>query len=152
MKQAFFKVIENTALTASVYRMVLTGDTSAVTRPGQFVNVRLEGKFLRRPISVCESCGDRLTLLYKVVGGGTAQMAKMAVGETLDVLTGLGNGYDTAPAGDAPLLIGGGVGVPPLYQLAKELLALGKKEPLGVTRPLIGKRADKLYLGFSHLW
>ena len=127
MKQSLFTIAENTPLTASVYRMVLTGDTSAVTRPGQFVNVRLEGKFLRRPISVCECCGDRLTLLYKVVGGGTAQMAKMAVGETLDVLTGLGNGYDTAPAGDAPLLIGGGVGVPPLYQLAKELLTLGKR-------------------------
>ena len=127
MKQSLFTIVENTPLTRSVYRMVLSGDTSAVTRPGQFVNVRLAGKFLRRPISVCECRGDRLTILYKVVGGGTEQMSRMTVGDVLDVLTGLGNGYDLAPAGERPLLIGGGVGVPPLYQLCRDLIALGKR-------------------------
>ncbi|MBQ2718486.1 MAG: dihydroorotate dehydrogenase electron transfer subunit [Clostridia bacterium] len=127
MKQSLFTIAENTPLTESVYRMVLLGDTSAITRPGQFVNVKLEGRFLRRPISVCAYEQGRLTLLYKVVGGGTEEMSRMAAGEVLDLLTGLGNGYDVSLAGDAPLLIGGGVGVPPLYQLAKELLALGKR-------------------------
>ncbi len=127
MKQAYFTVLENTPLTPSVFRMVLEGDTSAITAPGQFVNILLDGLFLRRPISVCDAEGDRLTLLYKVVGKGTERMAAMSVGERLDLLTGLGNGYDLTPAGDAPLLIGGGVGVPPLYMLAKKLLARGAR-------------------------
>ena len=127
MKQGLFKIIENTALTADVYRMVLEGDTSAITASGQFVNIQLTGKFLRRPISVSDVVGSELTLIYKTVGEGTRQMAKMTVGEELDVLTGLGNGYDLAPAGDRPVLLGGGVGVPPLYMLAKQLLAKGKK-------------------------
>ena len=127
MKQSIFNIIENTPLTATVYRMVLAGDTAAITHPGQFVNIALEGKFLRRPISVCDVSGDTLTLLYKVVGKGTAQMAAMKVGESLDILTGLGNGYNVDKAGDAPLLIGGGVGVPPLYMLAKQLIAAGKR-------------------------
>ncbi len=126
MKQSFFDIIENTPLTESVYRLVLRGDTSCITRPGQFVNIALSGKFLRRPISVCDAEAGTLTLLYKVVGSGTEQMAGMAVGERLDILTGLGNGYDVDAAGDAPLLIGGGVGVPPLYMLAKQLIAAGK--------------------------
>ncbi len=126
MKQGFFEIIENTALTKDVYRMRLLGDTSAIVRPGQFVNIKLEGLYLRRPISVCEVDGDVLTILYKVVGKGTEEMAKMQSGK-LDVLTGLGNGYDTAPSGDSPLLIGGGVGVPPLYGLCKKLIAEGKK-------------------------
>ena len=126
MKQGFFEIIENTALTKDVYRMRLLGDTSAITRPGQFVNIKLDGLYLRRPISVCEVDGNVLTILYKVVGKGTEQMAAMKKG-TLDVLTGLGNGYDTTPAGDCPLLIGGGVGVPPLYGLCKKLIAEGKK-------------------------
>ena len=127
MKQSFFDIIENTPLTESVYRLVLRGDTSEITRPGQFVNIALEGNFLRRPISVCDCEGERLTLLYKVVGKGTAQMARMTAGERLDILTGLGNGYDVTAAGEAPLLIGGGVGVPPLYMLAKQLIAAGKR-------------------------
>ena len=126
MKQSIFEILESTPLTSSVYKMVLRGDTSAITAPGQFVNIRLEGKFLRRPISVCDYDTETLTLVYKVVGSGTEQMAAMKAGETLDILTGLGNGYDLGPAGDAPLLIGGGVGVPPLYHLAKRLLAQGK--------------------------
>ena len=125
MKQSIFEILENTPLTETVFRLVLSGDTSAVTAPGQFVNIKLEGKFLRRPISVCDCEAGRLTLLYKVVGGGTAEMSRMKPGETLDILTGLGNGYDLSDAGDRPLLVGGGVGVPPLYMLAKKLLAAG---------------------------
>ena len=126
MKQSIFEILTNTPLTSSVYKMVLRGDTSAITAPGQFVNIRLEGKFLRRPISVCDYDAETLTLVYKVVGSGTEQMAAMKAGETLDILTGLGNGYDLSPAGEVPVLIGGGVGVPPLYHLAKKLLSQGK--------------------------
>ena len=125
MKQGLFEIIENTALTDSVMRMRLRGDTSAVTRPGQFVNIQLDGFFLRRPISVNDCEGDVLTIIYKVVGKGTSAMQKMQAG-MLDILTGLGNGYDTEKSGDHPLLIGGGVGVPPLYMLAKKLLGEGK--------------------------
>ena len=125
MKQSIFTIIENAPLTRDVWRMRLRGDTSAITAAGQFVNIQLDGLFLRRPISVCDCEGDVLTLIYKVVGKGTAQMAKMSAGESLDVLTGLGNGYDLSCAGEHPLLIGGGVGVPPLYMLAKQLRARG---------------------------
>ncbi len=125
MKQSIFTIIENVPLTRDVWRMRLRGDTSAITAAGQFVNIQLDGLFLRRPISVCDCEGDVLTLIYKVVGKGTAQMAKMSAGESLDVLTGLGNGYDISLAGEHPLLIGGGVGVPPLYMLAKKLRARG---------------------------
>ncbi len=127
MKQSTFEIIRNEALTASVYEMVLGGDTSAITAPGQFVNIRLEGMFLRRPISVCDYDSQTLTILYKVVGKGTASMSRMAAGDKLDILTGLGNGYDLTLSGDAPVLLGGGVGIPPLYNLAKKLLAQGKK-------------------------
>ena len=125
MKQTIFTITENTALTATVYRMVLAGDTDGITT-GQFVNILLDGLYLRRPISVCDCQGNTLTLLYKVVGKGTAQMAAMTAGQTLDVLTGLGNGYDLSKAGDHPLLLGGGVGVPPLYMLARQLREQGK--------------------------
>ena len=107
--------------------MTLLGDTSEIKRPGQFVNIKLDGLFLRRPISVNDVENDKLTLIYKVVGKGTEQMSNMVCGETLDILTGLGNGYDISKSGDKPLLIGGGVGVPPLYMLAKKLIA-GKKD------------------------
>ena len=131
MKQGIFEIKSNIALTATVYKMVLTGDTSAITGPGQFVNILLDGLFLRRPISVndcrASGAGSDLTLIYKVVGKGTEQMAKMTAGQTLDVLTGLGNGYDLAKSGDRPLLIGGGVGVPPLYMLARQLREAGKE-------------------------
>ena len=125
MKQGLFEIIENVALTDSVMRMKLRGDTSDITRPGQFINILLDGLYLRRPISVCDVEGDVVTIIYKVVGKGTKQMQKMT-GGTLDVLTGLGNGYDTSLSGDAPVLLGGGVGVPPLYMLAKELIKAGK--------------------------
>ncbi|MBE7024450.1 MAG: dihydroorotate dehydrogenase electron transfer subunit [Ruminococcaceae bacterium] len=126
MKQGFFEIIENKPLTKDVYRMRLFGDTGAITAPGQFVNIKLDGLFLRRPISVCDAEEKVLTILYKVVGKGTEQMAKMESGK-LDVLTGLGNGYDTACSGEKPLLLGGGVGVPPLYGLCKKLIGEGKK-------------------------
>ena len=127
MKQGIFEIIENTALTASVYKMVLGGDISAITAPGQFVNIKLEGLYLRRPISVCDLGKNSLTIIYKAVGKGTEQMAKMVKGERLDVLTGLGNGYDLSLSGEKPVLLGGGVGVPPMYLLANELLKQGKK-------------------------
>ncbi len=127
MKQSFFRVAANEPLTDTVCKMVLTGDTSAITAPGQFVNIRLDGLFLRRPISVCDYDPECLTLIYKVVGRGTAQMRALTPGAQLDLLTGLGNGYDLAPAGPRPLLLGGGVGVPPLYHLAKELIDRGRE-------------------------
>ena len=127
MKQSIFTIKENVALTDTVYKMVLVGDTSHVTNCGQFVNIKLDGLFLRRPISVCDCEGNELTLIYKVVGAGTEQMSAMKAGETLDVLTGLGNGYDTSLSGEAPLLLGGGVGVPPMYMLCKKLIEEGKK-------------------------
>ena len=127
MKQSIFTILDNLPLTRDVMKMTLSGDTSAITAPGQFVNIALEGKFLRRPISVCDYDESTLTIIYKVVGKGTAQMQNMVSGDRLDILTGLGNGYDLTCAGDAPLLIGGGVGVPPMYNLAKKLLGLGKK-------------------------
>ncbi len=126
MKQTRFSIIENTALTENVYKMVLLGDTSAITAPGQFVNIQLDGLYLRRPISVCDVNDNMLTIIYKVVGKGTKQMSQMHTG-TLDVLTGLGNGYDLAPAGENPVLLGGGVGVPPMYLLAKRLIEQGKR-------------------------
>lgn len=126
MKQGTFSLLENTPLTSAVYRMVLEGDTSAIAAPGQFVNLSVPGLFLRRPISVCDWTENRLTLIYKTVGKGTDRLSAMAPGETLDLLTGLGNGYDLTKSGDAPLLVGGGVGVPPLYGLAKALLSQGK--------------------------
>ena len=125
MKQSIFEIISNTALTDSVYKMVLEGDTSAITASGQFVNIQLEGKFLRRPISVCDWNDETLTIVYKVVGHGTEQMAGMTAGEKLDILTGLGNGYDLSLAGENPVLIGGGVGVPPMYSAAKKLAEMG---------------------------
>ena len=125
MKQGCFEIIENTALTESVYKMVLKGDVSEITAPGQFVNIKLDGLYLRRPISVCDVSGDTLTIIYKVVGKGTKQMAGMRQGK-LDILTGLGNGYDLTLSGETPVLLGGGVGVPPMYLLAKKLIAQGK--------------------------
>lgn len=126
MKQGFFEIIENTQLTESVYKMTLSGDVSAITAPGQFVNIKLDGLYLRRPISVCDVSEDSLTIIYKVVGKGTQQLSQMTCG-TLDVLTGLGNGYDLSVSGEKPVLLGGGVGVPPMYLLAKQLIEQGKQ-------------------------
>jgi len=125
MNQSIFTIVENIQLVPGVYRMKLEGDTSAITAPGQFVNIQLDGMFLRRPISVCDVQGNVLTIIYKVVGKGTEAMSKMYGGK-LDILTGLGNGYDLSEAGERPVLLGGGVGVPPMYLLAKRLIAEGK--------------------------
>ncbi len=127
MKKVIFTIETNEKLTDSVYKMTLSGDTSGIARSGQFVNIQLDGLYLRRPISVCDYEDGLLTLIYKVVGKGTEQMSWLDKGTKLDVLIGLGNGYFTEFAGDSPLLIGGGVGVPPLYNLAKNLIAQGKK-------------------------
>ena len=127
MKQSIFRILSNEALTDSVYRMVLSGDTSHIGGCGQFVNILLDGLYLRRPISVCDYDDATLTLVYKVVGKGTEAMSLMGAGTELDILTGLGNGYDLSLAGDKPVLLGGGVGVPPMYNLAKKLRGMGKE-------------------------
>lgn len=126
MKQGLFEIIENKPLTKNVYQMTLCGDVSDITAPGQFVNILLDGLYLRRPISVCDLGEDTLTIVYKAVGKGTKQMSEMTCG-TLDVLTGLGNGYDLSLSGSKPVLLGGGVGVPPMFLLAKKLIAEGKQ-------------------------
>ena len=141
MKDCTMTVLQNRPLTKDVYELILRGDTSEITKPGQFVNLKISGLYLRRPISVCNLEGDRLTLIYKSVGTGTQALSQMREGETLPVLTGLGNGYDTSPAGDAPLLLGGGVGVPPLYLLARQLIAEGKH----VSVVLGFNRADEVF-------
>lgn len=127
MKQGIFTVEENERIARDVYRMRLLGDTSAIEAPGQFVNLRIEGEFLRRPISVCDTEGDTLTIIYKVVGKGTEKMSRYEKGRETDILSGLGNGYDTSLSGEKPLLLGGGVGVPPLYMLCKKLIKEGKE-------------------------
>lgn len=126
MKQLKFKITENLALTENVFKMKLAGDTEGIAC-GQFVNILLDGLYLRRPISVCDCVDGELTIIYKVVGKGTEKMATLPLGEELDILTQLGNGYDAEKSGDKPLLVGGGVGVPPLYLLAKKLIGEGKK-------------------------
>ena len=119
MKQGFFTIEENRKLTPTTWLMRMSGDTSGVRAPGQFINIKLNGHFLRRPISICDARRDGLTIIYKVLGHGTEEMTCLTPGAELDVLTGLGNGYDISAAGERPLLIGGGVGIPPLYLLAR---------------------------------
>lgn len=140
-KKGIYEIASNEPLTDSVWRMVLTGDTQYLTAPGQFVNIAVEGCYLRRPISVCDYDEKSITLIYKVVGRGTEIMSRMQQGETLDVLTGLGNGFSTAATTECPVLVGGGVGVPPLYNLAKKLHAAGKK-----VQVVLGfNRADEIF-------
>ncbi len=127
MEQVFYEIKENERIADAIYRMRLSGDTTALTAPGQFVNLKIDGFYLRRPISVCDYDENGLTLIYKVVGHGTEVMSKMRPGERLDTLSGLGNGFDTSKSGASPLLIGGGVGVPPMYHLCKRLISEGKK-------------------------
>ena len=126
MKDIVFELRSSEKIAKNTYKWILSGDIEGI-RPGQFVNIKLDGFYLRRPISVCDVNGDELTIIYKVVGRGTEKMAEMSIGEKLLVLTGLGNGYDLTKSGDAPLLIGGGAGVPPMYMLCRELIADGKK-------------------------
>lgn len=126
MKQGIFKITSNEKIARDIFKMTLAGDTSAITAPGQFVNIKLDGFFLRRPISVCDCVGENLTLIYKTVGNGTERISRMAAGDELDLLTGLGNGYNTKISGGSPLLVGGGVGVPPMYMLCRKLISEGK--------------------------
>ena len=126
MKQRLFEIKSNEQIAKNVYRMQLAGDTAGILS-GQFVNIRVQGQFLRRPISVCNITDGILTIIYKVVGVGTEAMSHLPIGTQLDVLTILGNGYDLSKAGDEPLLVGGGVGVPPMYMLARQLREMGKK-------------------------
>ena len=141
-KQGIYRVVSNEALTPLIYRMVLEGDTSALCATGQFVNLKIDGLYLRRPISVCDWDATTITLIYKVVGKGTEIMAKAVPGQEFDVLTGLGNGYNTDKGGDKPLLLGGGVGIPPLYALCKKLIAQGKKPTV-----ILGfNKADEIFL------
>ena len=126
MKQVRFTIRSNERIAPSVFRMEMEGDTSGISRSGQFVDIAIDGFFLRRPISVCDRTEGYLTIIYKVVGKGTAALSGMTSGDTLDVLTGLGNGYDCSSCRKKALLVGGGVGTPPMYLLAKELLSQGK--------------------------
>ena len=143
MNQSLFKIIKNQPLTDTVYSMVLEGDTSHITNPGQFLNIQLQGLYLRRPISICAYSDTTITILYKTVGKGTLAMSKLLPNDTLDILTGLGNGFDTSKSGNTPLLIGGGVGVPPMYQLAKNLISQGKTPTI-----ILGfqKKEDAFYI------
>jgi len=127
MNTVIFELISNKKIAKNTYEWVLSGDISDITAPGQFVNIKLDGFYLRRPISVCDAEDGKLTLIFKAVGEGTEKMAEMQVGSRLDILSGLGNGYDTEKSGDRPLLLGGGAGVPPMYMLCKKLVAEGKK-------------------------
>ncbi len=127
MKQEIFTILKNEKIAKDIFLLVLSGDTSSITHPGQFVNIKLEGQYLRRPISICDYDEKTLTLIYKVVGVGTEKMSMYKPGTELDILIALGNGFDTSKSGTSPLLIGGGVGVPPMYNLCKKLISEGKK-------------------------
>lgn len=140
-KKGIYEIVSNQPLTDSVWQMVLAGDTQYLTAPGQFVNIAIEGCYLRRPISVCDYDDQSITLIYKIVGRGTEIMSRMQAGEKLDVLTGLGNGFSLSAATERPLLVGGGVGVPPLYNLARKLKAAGKR-----VQVVLGfNRADEIF-------
>lgn len=126
MNQSIYKVLSNTPLTNNIYKMILKGDTTSIIKSGQFINIKIEGLFLRRPISICDYDESSITIIYKVVGKGTEILSNMTTSDQLDILVGLGNGYDTRKAGNKPLLLGGGVGIPPLFRLAKDLISEGK--------------------------
>lgn len=126
MKQEFFEITQNVSIASGIYLLRMKGNTSEISAPGQFVDLKLDGRFLRRPISVCDWEEGELTLIYKILGSGTQELTSYPVGKTLDVLTGLGNGFDINRSGSFPLLVGGGVGIPPLYGLARRLVAADK--------------------------
>lgn len=142
MNQVMMKITDNKKIAEKTYFMSLEGDTSAITKPGQFINIKLDGFFLRRPISVCNCENGKLSIIYKVVGNGTKEMSELPVGAELDILSGLGNGYDMSKSGDCPVLIGGGVGVPPMYLLCKKLVSEGKKATV-----ILGFNSEKEVFG-----
>ena len=144
MNQVMMKITDNKKIAEKTYFMSLEGDTSAITKPGQFINIKLDGFFLRRPISVCDCENGKLSIIYKVVGNGTKEMSELPVGAELDILSGLGNGYDTSKSGDCPVLIGGGVGVPPMYLLCKKLVSEGKKATV-----ILGFNSEKEVFGVN---
>ncbi len=127
MKNVVFTIDSNVCIAKNIFEIVLFGDTSAITSPGQFVNLKIKNLFLRRPISICSYENGNLTLVYKVVGEGTTILSQMKKGEESDALVGLGNGFDTAKSGKEPLLIGGGVGTPPMFGLCEKLISENKK-------------------------
>ena len=127
MKQGLYTILENKNIAPNTWRMVLEGDSSAITAPGQFLNIKLEGHFLRRPISINDWDDKTVTIIYKILGRGTEEMTCLPAGTVLDILMGLGNGFSTEKSGPKPLVIGGGVGIPPMYNLTKKLLSEGKK-------------------------
>ena len=127
MTQGIYEILSNVTIAKDIYEMVLGGDTSAITAPGQFINIKIEGFYLRRPISICDWDEKTITILFKTVGEGTQRLSEMKAGEKLDILVGLGNGFDPTACGDRPLLVGGGIGTPPMYGLCKKLLAMGKQ-------------------------
>ena len=126
-KRGIYEILSNEKIGKDVYKMILKGDTSDIKYPGQFINIKIDDLYLRRPISVCDYDDNCITIIFKVVGHGTEKMAEMKVGKKLDILTGLGNGFFTDRSGDNPLLVGGGVGTPPMYRLCKDLINEGKK-------------------------
>ena len=144
MNRVVMKITGNKKIAEKTYFMSLEGDTSAITKPGQFVNIKLDGFFLRRPISVCDCEEGKLSIIYKVVGNGTKKMSELPVGDELDILSGLGNGYDTSKSGEKPVLIGGGAGVPPMYMLCKKLVAEGKKVTV-----ILGFNSEKEVFGID---
>lgn len=135
MKQSLYKIQSNRRIAKDTFEMVLEGNTSEIRRSGQFINIKLEGLYLRRPISICSYDEETIRIIYKAVGQGTEAMSLMEAGKELDILAPLGNGYDSSKAGDSPLLIGGGVGVPPMYGLAQEIL---KKNPKAKLQVILG--------------
>lgn len=141
MKNVVYEIIENKPLTENVFKMTLAGDTSAVMAAGQFINIKIDSLYLRRPISIFDCGQNTLSIIYKVVGLGTEIMSAMSAGEKLDCLVGLGNGFDDALSGEAPVVVGGGVGVPPMYYLAKKLIESGKN----VTAVLGFNKAEEIF-------
>lgn len=127
MQKQFMTIKEVRKLQKDIFLMVLSGDCKDIDRPGRFVNIKIEGLYLRRPISICDFNNDEITIIFKTVGEGTKQLSEMKPGEVLDVLIPLGNGFDISANCKKPVVIGGGIGVPPLLNLCKQLLAAGKK-------------------------
>ena len=139
MLKARFRISENNSIAVNTFKMVLSGGSNV---DGEFIHIAVPGFFLRRPLSICDYEDGRLTIVYKVVGEGTKVLSEMPVGTELEILTGLGRGFDAEACREKALLIGGGLGVPPLLLLAKRLKAQGKK----VTAVLGFNKADEIIL------